>query len=150
MISCPLSMNLQKPNTFLLYKTCSYIWTDWSHIFSSQLLKRCPSFYVSFKNNCILVNKYILPSQINLMFTYKLCNLIFIVVPHIVCIGVSNPPQKQPPLSCQTPPLNLQTVQAPPFLDNPPPPSLYWFFVKPPSKSPIFQWTPKTFKVFHP
>ena len=122
MISCPLSMNLQKPNTFLLYKTCSYIWTDWSHIFSSQLLKRCPSFYVSFKNNCILVNKYILPSQINLIFTYKPCNLIFIVVPHIVCIRVSNPPQKQPPLSCQPPPPPLKFANCPssPIFRQPP------------------------------
>ena len=33
------------------------------------------------------------------------------------------------------PPLNQQTIQAPPFLDNPP---LYWFSVNPP-KSQIFQ-----------
>ena len=43
-----------------------------------------------------------------------------------------------PPLSCQAPPLNLQTVKAAPFLGNPP---LYWFFVNPspPPKSRIFQ-----------
>ena len=42
----------------------------------------------------------------------------------IVCIGVSNPPQKHSLLflsSPPPPPLNLQTVHAP-FLGNPPPP----------------------------
>ena len=34
-----------------------------------------------------------------------------------------------PPLSFQAPPLNQQTVQAPPFLGNPPP--IFWFFVTP-------------------
>ena len=39
----------------------------------------------------------------------------------IKCIGVSTTPSKTPPpLFCQVPPLNLQTVQANPFLDNPP------------------------------
>ena len=35
----------------------------------------------------------------------------------IVCIGVSPPPPQKhhPSLSCQVPPLNLETVQAPPF-----------------------------------
>ena len=41
----------------------------------------------------------------------------------IVCIGVSTLRQKYHPLpllSCQAPSLNLQTVQAAPFLGNPP------------------------------
>ena len=42
----------------------------------------------------------------------------------IVCIGVSTAPN--PPLSCQAPPLNLQTVQAPLFRQSPP---LYRFFM---------------------
>ena len=38
----------------------------------------------------------------------------------MVCIGVSTPPSKTPPpLSCQVP-LNQQTVQPPPLLDNSP------------------------------
>ena len=49
----------------------------------------------------------------------------------IKCIGVSTTPSKTPPpLFCQVPPLNLQTVQANPFLDNPP---YILDFLEPPS-----------------
>ena len=49
----------------------------------------------------------------------------------IKCIGVSTTPSKTPPpLFCQVPPLNLQTVQANPFLDNPP---YILVFLEPPS-----------------
>ena len=43
----------------------------------------------------------------------------------IVCIRVSNPPQKHPPFSCQAPPppLNLQTVHAPLVRQSPPYPT---------------------------
>ena len=58
----------------------------------------------------------------------------------IKCIGVSTTPSKTPPpLFCQVPPLNLQTVQANPFLDNPP---YILGFLEPPSPPPknwIFQ-----------
>ena len=40
-------------------------------------------------------------------------------------------------------PLNLQTVQGPPFLGNPPPISLYQFFVKSPLKVGFFSERPK-------
>ena len=37
-----------------------------------------------------------------------------------VCIGVSTPPSKTPPpIFCQVPPLNLQTIQAPLFRQSP-------------------------------
>ena len=58
----------------------------------------------------------------------------------IVCIGVSNPPQKHHPLflAKPPPPLNLQTVQPPSFEAIP---TIYWFFVNVPSaKNGIFQW----------
>ena len=49
----------------------------------------------------------------------------------IKCIGVSTTPSKTPPpLFCQVPPLNLQTVQANPFLDNP---RYILVFLEPPS-----------------
>ena len=49
----------------------------------------------------------------------------------IKCIGVSSTPSKTPPpLFCQVPPLNLQTVQANPFLDNP---RYILVFLEPPS-----------------
>ena len=57
-----------------------------------------------------------------------------IKIAHIVCIGVSTPtPSKTPPpLSCQAPPLNRQTVQASPFLGNLP--SILIFREPPPLK----------------
>ena len=49
----------------------------------------------------------------------------------IKCIGVSTTPSKTPlSLFCQVPPLNLQTVQANPFLDNP---RYILVFLEPPS-----------------
>ena len=61
---------------------------------------------------------------------------------HSVHWGI-NPPQKyHPPLSCQAPPpLNRETVQAPPFFRQSP--LLYWFFVKPPLKVRSFGEPPK-------
>ena len=53
-------------------------------------------------------------------------------------------PLKTPPLFCQSPPLNLQTVQAP-FLGNPP--SSFFGELSPP-KSCIFQKTPEILKFF--
>ena len=38
----------------------------------------------------------------------------------IVAFGYQPSSKTPPPLSCQAPPLNLQTVQDPPFLGNPP------------------------------
>ena len=67
------------------------------------------------------------------------------LLPSIVIIGVSPPPQKHhPSLSCQAPPLNQQTVQAPLFRQS----LLYIGFSwpPPPTKSWIFQWTPKILK----
>ena len=69
----------------------------------------------------------------------------------IVCIGVSNPPQKhRPPLSCQAP-LKSANCPSPPFLGNPPPYILV-FIKPPPSKTQIFRWTPIILKLFilHP
>ena len=67
----------------------------------------------------------------------------------LTCIGVSALSSKTP-LSyfLPSPPLNRQTLQALPhlFLGNPP--RLYWFFVNPRPKSPIFQWTSKILKFF--
>ena len=61
-------------------------------------------------------------------FSYK--QFIFIV--HSVHWSI-NHPQKHPspPLSCQAPPLNLQTAQLPPLLSNLLP-SIYGLFVTPP------------------
>ena len=56
------------------------------------------------------------------------------------CVHRDIKPLKNHPSSfLPSPPLNLQTVKAAPFLGNPP---LYWFFVNPspPPKSRIFQW----------
>ena len=68
----------------------------------------------------------------------------------IVGIGVSTPPQKHPPppLFLAKPPLNQQTVQAPPlpFLGNPP---LYIGFSRPPQKSDL-SVNPQNIKVLHP
>ena len=62
----------------------------------------------------------------------------------IVRTGVSTPPQKHHPLFFAKPPrpLNLKTAQAP-FLGNSP---LYIGLAWTPSKSRIFQWTPKILK----
>ena len=66
----------------------------------------------------------------------------------IVCIGWYQSPFK-PPLFLANPPpptpLNLQTVQSPPFKAIPP---IYWFFEKTPPKNHIFLWTPKILKFF--
>ena len=73
----------------------------------------------------------------------------------IVLTSVS-PPQKYHPLFIKSlSPLNLQTAQAPPLLQNSPCP-LYWFCVRPHSppsrsKNRIFQWTciiPIVYKMF--
>ena len=47
---------------------------------------------------------------------------------HSVHWGI-NPPQKHHPHFFVKPPLNLETVQAPPFQAIPP---IYWFFATPP------------------
>ena len=66
----------------------------------------------------------------------------------LVCIRVSFPLKNTTLSFFQSPPLNWQTVQAPPFLGNP---LLYIGFLWiPPLESQIFQWTPKILKVFHP
>ena len=63
---------------------------------------------------------------------------------HSVHWGI-NPPQKHHPLFLAKPPLNQQTVQAPPpLLGNPP----YILAFHDPPKSQIFQWIPKTLKFF--
>ena len=68
----------------------------------------------------------------------------------IVRIGVSTPLSKSlpPPPSFlpSPPPLNQQTVQAPPFLGNPP---LYIGFSWPPLKSDL-SVNPQNIKVYHP
>ena len=67
----------------------------------------------------------------------------------IVRIGVSTPLSKTlPPPSFlpSPPPLNQQTVQAPPFLGNPP---LYIGFSWPPLKSDL-SVNPQNIKVYHP
>ena len=53
----------------------------------------------------------------------------------ITCIGVSTPFKKTTPSFSPSSPLNLQTVQAPPFLRQFR--TIYWFFVTPP-KNRIF------------
>ena len=58
-------------------------------------------------------------------------------------MGINPSSKTPPPLSCQAPPLNLQTVQTPPFLGNPP---FILFFREPPSENRIFQWTPEILK----
>ena len=59
---------------------------------------------------------------------------------HSVHLGINPPPSKTPPhFSCQAPPLDLQTVQAPPFRQSPlhigflstPPPLKIRFFSEP-------------------
>ena len=68
----------------------------------------------------------------------------------IVCIGVSTPSKNTapPPPSFlpSPPPLNQQTVQASPFLENPP---LYIGFSWPPLKSDL-SVNPQNIKVYHP
>ena len=62
------------------------------------------------------------------------------LLPSIVIIGVSTPPQKHhPSLSCQAPLLNGQTVQAP-FLGDPP---LHIGFSQAPLKVGFFSEPPK-------
>ena len=50
MISCPLSMKLQEPNAFLLYKTCVF---ELKPLFL-QLLKNGDTVNLFFKNDFIL------------------------------------------------------------------------------------------------
>ena len=61
---------------------------------------------------------------------------------HSVHWGI-NPTSNPPTNFLPSYPLNLQTVQVSLtlFRQSPPPP-IYWFFVKPPSKTRIFPWTP--------
>ena len=64
--------------------------------------------------------------------------LFLVCLDHIVCIGVSNLPQKHCPLFLAQSPLNVQTVHAPPpfytippsilVFDDPPSPILKFFF----------------------
>ena len=61
--------------------------------------------------------------------------------------GLSTSSKTPPSLFCQTPLLNLQTVQGPPpFLGNSPP--TYLFFVNPSSKNRIYRWTAALIKLF--
>ena len=62
-----------------------------------------------------------------------------------MCIGVSTPLKNTAVLFLAKPPVNQQTVEAPPFLGNSP---HILVFGDPPSKSQIFQWTPKVLKFF--
>ena len=64
----------------------------------------------------------------------------------IVCIGLSILPQKHHPSSSPSLPLNLQTVQAPLFMQFP----LYIGFSGTPPKNWIFQMNPHNIKIFHP
>ena len=77
----------------------------------------------------------------NFIYIYVYKYAIMIAYIFIACIRVSTSPKKHhPPLSCQAP-LNLQTVQATPFLDNP---SLYiGFSSTPPLKVGFFSEHPK-------
>ena len=65
---------------------------------------------------------------------------------HSVHWGINSPSKTPPPLSYQAPPLNLQTVHAPPLLGNP---ASILIFCEPtyPPKSQIIN--PKNI-VFHP
>ena len=72
--------------------------------------------------------------------------ILLIAFQHSVYCGISLTPSKTLPHSfLQSPPSNWQTVQAPFFLGNPP---SILVFCEPPSKSWIFQWTPKILKFF--
>ena len=55
----------------------------------------------------------------------------------VYCFVYQIDPQKHHPLFLANLPLNLQTVQAPPFGQSPPP--LYWFSVNHPAKNWIFR-----------
>ena len=81
--------------------------------------------------------------NVNKAFYSILSRNIFQIV--ILCIGVSTPIQKHPPppFLPSSPPLNLQTVQAP-FLSSLSSIGFLWTF----HKSGIFQWTPKISKFF--
>ena len=88
---------------------------------------------------------------VSVIFALVIENLIpscgIVVLVCIVCIGVSTPPSKiLLPSFLPSPPLNLQTVQAPLFRQSPP--YILVFRAHPPPKNQIFQLTPKTLKLF--
>ena len=60
---------------------------------------------------------------------------------HSVHWGINPTSNPAPTTFLPSSPLNLQTVQVPLTLFRQSPP-VYWFFVKPPSKTRIFPWTP--------
>ena len=99
-------------------------------------------FFSSFLSSCSSLWLFNLPcSETDFIYIYVYKYAIMIAYIFIVCIRVSTSPKKHhPPLSCQAP-LNLQTVQATPFLDNP---SLYiGFSSTPPLKVGFFSEHPK-------
>ena len=57
MISCPLPMNLQKPNAFLLYKTCIFELKPYFFFIVTivTIQKDAHTVYLPFKNDFILV-----------------------------------------------------------------------------------------------
>ena len=67
--------------------------------------------------------------------------------PHSVHLGIT-PLKNTTPSFLPSPLLNLQTIQAPPFLDNPPSILVFCELSPPPPKSWIFQWMPKILKFF--
>ena len=74
--------------------------------------------------------------------------LFLVCLDHIVCIGVSNLPQKDCPLFLAQSPLNVQTVHAPPPFRQFPP--LYWFLMTPPPQYSSFSLNPKNINFFYP
>ena len=109
-------------------------------------------------NRSTISKKYHQPTQINskkyfiyiymYIYTYMYMYIYIYIYIYITCIGVSTASSKTPPLFLDKPPFKSANCQSPPLFRQFPP--LYWFFVNPPTKSWIFQWTPKILKFFHP
>ena len=128
-VHCPYHSLLRNTEClFLYFCRCHYFFEQWA------VPLRCVIIVRSW------VSKYFV--VFGILSIHKLTDLTFLCLSYIssiVCIGVLITPQKFPPSFLPSPPLNLQTVQVPPFLGNPP--SILVFYEPP-------LWPPKILKLF--